>query len=63
MSHPYKSHAHHNDPKWLKGLAPFKETAVSREGERADLKATQRNHGVDEDPKALAEAAYETKDN
>lgn len=63
MVHPYKSAAHRNDPKWIKGLAPYREAAVSREGERADLKATIRNHGTDEDPKALAQAAYETKDN
>lgn len=52
MSHPYKSAAHKNDPKWVKGLEQYVEKATSE-----DVTATIRNYGGNR--KVTAEAAYE----
>ena len=51
MAHPYKSHAHKNDPSWVRGLQPY----VEKHGQ-ADVDDVVRNYGSD--PKATEEAAY-----
>ncbi len=51
MAHPYKSAAHKNDPKWMRGLQPY----VQEHGQ-ADVDDVVRNYGSD--PKATEEAAY-----
>ncbi len=56
MSHPYKSAAHKNDPKWIKGLETPKQHNVY---EAADLKATIRDKTAN--PKVTAQAAYTKK--
>lgn len=54
MSHPYKRHAHHNDPKWLKGLQKYVEKAPD-----ADVDDVVRNYGGN---KAVTQdAAYDSK--
>ena len=40
MAHPYKSAAHKNDPRWLKNLNQYVESATE-----ADVTDTIRNYG------------------
>lgn len=50
MSHPYKSAAHKNDPKWLGGLKKYQSDAAEAERKYAsdkDAAATMRNYGGD----------------
>lgn len=54
MSHPYKSQARDNNPKWIKGLETVKE---ENKYLAADLAATNRNHITN--PAVTALAAYE----
>lgn len=56
MAHPYKSAAHKNDPKWVKGLETEKQHNVYV---AADLRATVRDRTVN--PKVTAQAAYTNK--
>jgi len=53
MSHPYKSAAHKNDPKWVKGLQSLK---IKDEEVVKDTKAAVRNHGGN--PEITKQAAY-----
>ena len=50
MSHPYKSAAHKNDPKWVKNLNPYVEKA-----KKADVDRLIDNYGGDK--KATNQAA------
>lgn len=52
MSHPYKSAAHKNDPKWIKNLNKYVVPAATDK----DCKAVQRNYGGDY--KTTMKAAY-----
>lgn len=56
MAHPYKSAAHKNDPKWIKGLETPKE---HMEFKRKDLNATLRDKTAN--PAVTAQAAYAKK--
>ena len=52
MAHPYKKHAHKNDPSWLRGIEKF----VEKHG-AADVDDTIRNYGGSK--KVTAAAAYD----
>jgi hypothetical protein len=52
MAHPYKKHAHKNDPVWMRGLEKYVEKAS-----KADVTTTIRNYGGDR--KTTAEAVYD----
>lgn len=54
MAHPYKEHAHKNDPQWVGGLKKHIEKA--KEGDVDDV---VRNYGADRD--VTAKAAYTKK--
>lgn len=49
MAHPYKSHAHKNDPNWLRGIQKYVEKASE-----ADVSDTIRNYGGDREVTAKA---------
>ena len=52
MAHPYKKHAHKNDPVWMRGLEKYVEKAS-----KADVTDTIRNYGGDR--KTTAKAVYD----
>lgn len=56
MAHPYKSAAHKNDPKWVKGLENAK---MHQQFTDKDLQATVRDKTAN--PRITAQAAYASK--
>lgn len=52
MAHPYKAHAHKNDPTWLRGLQKYVEKASD-----ADVDDVIRNYGGNR--KLNKQAAYD----